>query len=346
MGSDLNIVITGVAGFIGSALAQKFLKEDYSVTGIDNLNSYYDINLKKSRLKIISNLARSNKKKWSFFESSIEDFNSLKNIFIKIKGKIILINLAAQAGVRYSIENPTSYIQSNLVGFANILEITRKFSIYNLIYASSSSVYGINTNYPYCEKDSANHPMSLYAATKKSNELMAHSYSNLYNIKATGLRFFTVYGPWGRPDMAPMLFANAILKQKPINIFNNGFMKRDFTYIDDIVESTYRCSLKQAKINNNFNCIDPDPSTSLAPHMILNIGGGQPIDLIYFINLLEEALKTKAIKNFLPMQQGDVKNTSANTELLEKWINYKPKVSIEKGVIYFANWYKNYFKNS
>ena len=344
MGSDLNIVITGVAGFIGSALAQKFLKESYSVIGIDNLNSYYDINLKKARLKIISNLAESNKKNWSFFESSIEDYQSLKNIFQKLNGEIILINLAAQAGVRYSIENPNSYIQSNLVGFANILEITRRFNISNLIYASSSSVYGLNANHPYNEKHPVNHPMSLYAATKKSNELMAHSYSNLYDIKATGLRFFTVYGPWGRPDMAPMIFANAILNKKPINIFNNGIMKRDFTYIDDIVESTYLCSLKSAKSNKNFNYIEPDPSTSSAPHMILNIGGGKPIELLYFINLLEEAFQSKAIKNFLPMQQGEVQNTSANTDLLEKWINYKPRVSIEKGIIYFAEWYKNYFK--
>ena len=344
MSSDLNIVITGVAGFIGSALAQKFLTENYSVIGIDNLNSYYDINLKKTRLKIISNLVKTDKKKWSFFESSIEDFNSLKNIFQKINGEIILINLAAQAGVRYSIDNPNSYIQSNLVGFANILEVARKFSIYNLIYASSSSVYGINTNYPYSEKDSANHPMSLYAATKKSNELMAHSYSNLYNIKATGLRFFTVYGPWGRPDMAPMLFANAILKQKPINIFNNGFMKRDFTYIDDIIEATYRCSLKQATINYKFNSNEPDPSTSFAPHMILNIGGGKPIDLIYFIQLLEEAFNIKAIKNFQPMQKGDIKNTTASTDLLAQWIDYKPLVTIEQGVTYFANWYREYFK--
>ena len=254
--------------------------------------------------------------------------------------------LAAQAGVRYSIENPNSYIQSNLVGFSHILEGCRHHAIKHLVYASSSSVYGGNTNLPFNESQAVNHPVSLYAATKKANELMAHSYSHLYGMPATGLRFFTVYGPWGRPDMAPMLFAKAILSNQPIRIFNNGEMYRDFTYIDDIVEGVVQVLNKPAETNKVFDKNSPDPATSWAPHRVFNIGNSNPIQLMRFINCLEKKLGTTAIKQFEPMQPGDVISTAADTRALEKWIGFKPSTPIEKGVEEFTKWYLNYYQRS
>ena len=338
------ILITGAAGFIGAAIVSKLLSEGEDLIGIDNLNSYYDPSLKKKRLDNINSLISNNFNagKWNFNLISIEDKFALNEIFRLHKPKTV-INLAAQAGVRYSIENPSAYIQSNLVGFANILECCRNFSIDNLIFASSSSVYGGNKNLPFDESQSVNHPVSLYAASKKSNELMAHTYSHLFGIPCTGLRFFTVYGPWGRPDMAPMIFAKSILQKKSIKVFNFGQMKRDFTYIDDIVEAIYRCCYKPANINLDFDSFKPDSATSFAPYRIFNIGNSKPVELLRFINLLEDALGIKAIKELQPIQPGDVVATAANTNLIEKWIGFKPNTSLEIGIENFAKWYIDYF---
>ena len=333
-------LITGTAGFIGASLVKKLLLNGQYVIGLDNLNSYYNPDLKKARLDDIKAL-KLNNSFWKFLNIDIADNKKLNHIFEKYNPNII-VNLAAQAGVRYSIENPSSYIQSNLVGFGNILEMCRKFKVDHLVYASSSSVYGANRKLPYSENDPVDHPVSLYAATKRSNELMAHSYSNLYGIKSTGLRFFTVYGPWGRPDMAPMIFAKSIMNQKQINIFNDGNMKRDFTYIDDIVEALFKCCLKFPKVDQKFNFLNPNPSSSFVPHRIFNIGKSDPINLNHFINILESALGKKAIKKFKPMQKGDVLETFADTNQLNEWIGYKPKTSIEEGVKKFADWYLNY----
>ena len=330
-------LITGAAGFIGSKVAEQLLSQGHYVIGIDNLNNYYNPHLKKDRLKNIEKII-SNKKNWKFILSDIKDTNLLREIFEDFRPEIV-INLAAQAGVRYSIKNPKAYIESNLVGFANILEMCRNFKIEHLLYASSSSVYGANRYMPYHENHPVNHPISLYAATKKSNELMAHSYSNLFNIKSTGLRFFTVYGPWGRPDMAPMIFAKSILSRQPINIFNNGKMKRDFTFINDIVEAVCKCSLKYPQINKKFDYFDPEPSTSFAPHMIFNIGNSYPINLLEFIEILEDEIGVKAIKIFKPIQPGDVIETFASTDKLKDWINYQPSTKIENGVNQFAKWF-------
>ena len=337
-----HILVTGAAGFIGAALVVKLLENGEKVIGIDNINSYYDQSLKLKRLNIIQE--KSTENNWCFIKASLEDKDSLYNLFKKYQPKIV-VNLAAQAGVRYSLDNPDSYIQSNLVGFANLLEACRIFNIENLIYASSSSVYGGNKTFPFDEHQSVDHPISLYAATKKANELMAHSYSHLFRIPATGLRFFTVYGPWGRPDMAPMIFAKCILDKLPIKIFNHGKMKRDFTYIEDIVEGIFRCCYKPATPNSSFNVSSPDPATSTAPHRIFNIGNSQPIELMLFIELLENALGIKAIKEFQPIQPGDVEATSAKTDLLFDWINYKPKTNINKGIEHFSSWFKSFYYN-
>ncbi len=339
--SKTKILVTGAAGFIGSALSIKLLLKGGNVIGIDNINDYYDISLKESRLKEIK--LASNNNNWKFFKVDLEDYEELDFIFDKYKPDIV-INLAAQAGVRYSIINPSSYIKSNLVGFGNILEVCRKFEVKNLLYASSSSVYGGNKNLPFREIDPVNHPISLYAATKKSNELMANSYSHLYKLPCTGLRFFTVYGPWGRPDMAPMIFAKSILNSEPINIYNFGNMSRDFTYIDDITEAIYKCTLKPASIDPHFNPLKPNPSSSNAPHRIFNIGNNKSVDLLYFIKLLEKNLGKKAIRNLKPMQLGDVENTFADISNLEQWINFKPTTSIEVGVRNFVKWYLNYYQ--
>ena len=338
------ILVTGAFGFIGSALVVRLLKNGENVIGLDDLNSYYDPSLKESRLKEIQLFSDASECQWEFYKSSLENKLSLKDIFSKHSPDVV-INLAAQAGVRYSIENPYSYVQSNLVGFSNLLEQCRNYSVKNLIFASSSSVYGGNKKLPFSEVDSVDHPVSLYASTKKANELMAHSYSHLYGIPCTGLRFFTVYGPWGRPDMAPMIFAKSILNKEPIKVFNYGKMKRDFTYIDDVVEGIYRCCQKPAFTNDEFDVQNPDQSTSFAPYRIFNIGNSQPIELLRFIEILEEAFGLKAIKEFLPMQPGDVEATFAKTDLLENWINFKPSTSLEIGIDKFAKWYLNYYKN-
>ena len=338
-----NILVTGAAGFIGAALVKKLLLKDNNVVGYDNLNSYYDITLKKNRLEDIKINSKESKGSWLFHHASIEEKKYLQNIFLKEKFDVV-IHLAAQAGVRYSLENPSSYIQSNLVGFSNIMELCREYSIKNFIFASSSSVYGGNKNLPFTEEQTVDHPISLYAATKKANELIAHSYSHLYDLPCTGLRFFTVYGPWGRPDMAPMLFANAIVNKKPINVFNFGKMSRDFTYIDDIVEGIFRCIDKPATRNNNFDHLSPSVASSFAPYKIFNIGNSKPIELLYFIEILENELGIKAIKNLMPIQPGDVASTAANTTLLENWVDFKPSTTIEDGINKFVNWFRGYYK--
>ena len=339
------ILVTGAAGFIGAALVIRLLEKGESVIGLDDLNSYYDPLLKESRLNEIQLAINKSSGSWKFYKSSLENESALKDIF-NTHSPGIVINLAAQAGVRYSIDNPSAYIQSNLVGFSNLLEQCRQHSISNLIFASSSSVYGGNNKLPFSEIDSVNHPISLYAATKKANELIAHSYSNLYSIPCTGLRFFTVYGPWGRPDMAPMLFAKAIINGEPINVFNYGKMRRDFTYIDDIVEGVMRCCYKPATADEKFDRLNPNQSTSFAPFRIFNIGNSHPIELYRFIEILEDELGVKALKNFQGMQPGDVEATSANTDLLDSWINFKPSTSIEVGVSKFAKWYLSYYKDT
>ena len=338
----MTILITGAAGFIGYHLSKNLLDKDNFVLGFDNLNSYYDVSLKKARLESLFK-SSGEKNIFKLIEGNLEDKQKLTKIFEKYKPKIV-INLAAQAGVRFSIENPSAYIQSNIVGFGNILELCRNFNVENLIYASSSSVYGGNANIPYKESQGVDHPVSLYAATKKSNELMAHTYSHLYGLPCTGLRFFTVYGPWGRPDMALFLFTKSIIKGETIKIFNNGNMIRDFTYIDDIIESLIRLINKPATKDINFDKINPNPSTSWCSHRIFNIGNSQPIPLMEYIYAIEKALGIEAKKEYLPMQAGDVEITSADTSSLERWINFKPNTSINDGVLKFVEWYKNFYQ--
>ncbi len=335
------ILITGVAGFIGSEVAKRLISENYKVIGIDNLNSYYDVNLKNQRLKNINSLSKKDYN-FEFYKGSIDDEKFLEEVFFDHKPNVV-INLAAQAGVRYSIENPMSYLKSNLLGFGNIVEMCRNFKVENFVYASSSSVYGGNKKLPFQESDPVNHPVSLYAATKKSNELIANTYSHLYKIPSTGLRFFTVYGPWGRPDMAPMIFAKAILTDKPIKIFNNGKMRRDFTYIDDVVDGIIRCCNKIATPDSNFDFLNPDPSSSFAPHRLFNLGNNSPIGLLDFIGILEDAIGKKAIKEFEPMQPGDVESTAADISKLNDWVGYKPFTSIEEGISKFVKWYRDFY---
>ncbi len=339
------IIVTGCAGFIGSALVNKLLLLGKDVIGIDNVNSYYDIELKKSRLRNLEETKKKVKGKFEFYKIDLEDKQFLDNIVFGKNLISTVINLAAQAGVRYSLENPQAYVSSNLVGFFNILDLSKKYKVKNFLYASSSSVYGGNQILPFSEKQSVDHPVSFYAATKKSNEILAHSYSHLYKLPCTGLRFFTVYGPWGRPDMAPMIFAKKIIQGRPIKIFNNGLMKRDFTYIDDIVESLVRCCDKPANEDKDFFRSLPKPCTSFAPHRIFNIGNSKTVELMYFIELMERFLNKKAIKDFQPLQQGDIISTESDSQLLEKWINFKPQVSIEKGVEKFLNWFRSYYVN-
>ena len=336
------IIVTGSAGFIGFHLSKKLLENGYEVIGIDNLNDYYDLNLKLARVKLLEKISKEKKVKFILEKISLQDCTKLSDIFENYKPRIVY-NLAAQAGVRYSLENPNSYIQSNIVGFGNILECCRSIKVDNLIYASSSSVYGGNKVMPFKEEQIVDHPVSLYAVTKKSNELMAHSYSHLFNLPVIGLRFFTVYGPWGRPDMALFIFTKNIIEGKPINIFNHGNMLRDFTFIDDIVESLYLLKNKPAKSENNFDFLNPNPGSSWAPHKIFNIGNSNPIKLMDYIYEIERAIGKKAIKEYLPMQPGDVKATSADTSKLENWINFKPNTSIKDGVNKFVQWYKEYY---
>ena len=337
------ILVTGAAGFIGAALCERLLQRGDRVIGIDNLNDYYDPALKQARLARIESLAAPLAGAWSFQRLALEDGEALLKLFAAEQPRVV-VNLAAQAGVRYSLENPAAYIQSNLVGFGHILEGCRHHGVENLVYASSSSVYGGNRNLPFQEQQAVNHPVSLYAASKKANELMAHTYSHLYGLPATGLRFFTVYGPWGRPDMAPMLFARAILAGEPIKVFNHGKMQRDFTYIDDIVEGVLRCCDKPATSNRDFDPMQPDPATAAAPHRVFNIGNSQPTELLRFIEVMEQAFGREAIKDFQPMQPGDVVATAANTEALEAWVGFKPSTSIEEGIQRFADWYQHFYQ--
>ena len=335
------ILVTGAAGFIGSALVLKLLKKGENVIGVDNLNDYYDVNLKKRRLKLIDNFAIKNNSNWNFHQISLEDQTSLINLN-KIYYPKRIIHLAAQAGVRYSLINPKSYISSNLNSFFNILELCRLNKVNNFIFASSSSVYGLNKKIPFNEDDFSDHPISLYAATKKSNEVLAHSYSHLYQIPTTGLRFFTVYGPYGRPDMAPMIFADSILNSKTLKLFNNGEMHRDFTYIDDIIEGICGCIYKPATIDHDFELSNPKSSKSFAPFRLFNIGNSEPVYIKDFVQLLEKEFNKKAIIDFKPIQQGDVKFTFADSSKIQKWINYKPKISIKEGIKKFAKWYLDY----
>ncbi|MCB4407041.1 NAD-dependent epimerase [Synechococcus sp. MU1642] len=334
------VLVTGAAGFIGAALSQRLLQQGDRVVGLDNLNDYYDPTLKQARLRQIEAIGSGDA--WRFAEMALEDGEALMALFAAEKPEVV-VNLAAQAGVRYSLENPAAYIQSNLVGFGHLLQGCRHHGTQNLVYASSSSVYGGNRNLPFHEQQPVNHPVSLYAASKKANELMAHTYSHLYGLPATGLRFFTVYGPWGRPDMAPMLFAHAILSGEPIKVFNHGKMQRDFTYIDDIVEGVLRCCDKPATANPEFDPLQPDPATAAARHRVFNIGNSQPIELLRFIEVMEQALGREAIKDFQSMQPGDMVATAADTTALEQWVGFKPSTSIETGVDAFARWYRDYF---
>ena len=326
----MRVLVTGAAGFIGFHVVLQLLARGDEVIGIDNLNDYYDPALKHARLAEIQQA--DNAKNFAFHPIDIADSAALIAIFSQQKIERV-IHLAAQAGVRYSLINPHSYVQSNLVGFVNILEACRHHPVEHLVYASSSSVYGGNEKMPFSESDQVDHPVSLYAATKKSNELMAHTYSHLYQIPTTGLRFFTVYGPWGRPDMSPFLFADAILNNKPIKVFNHGDMMRDFTYVDDIVEGVIRVSDK----------IATPESGKTAPYRIFNIGNHQPEQLMDFIGLMEQAFGKVAEKEFLPMQPGDVKATYADTQALEDWVGFKPSTSLKAGVKLFADWYKDFY---
>lgn len=334
---NCKILITGCAGFIGFHLSKRLLDEGYIVIGIDNLNDYYDVNLKLSRLEI---LEKNNK--FKFYKIWLEEDEEINKVFQENNIKYV-INLAAQAGVRYSLVNPKAYIDSNIVGFLNILEACKNYNIQHLIYASSSSVYGGNRQIPFSTSHNVDHPVSLYAATKKSNELMAHTYSHLYNLPTTGLRFFTVYGPFGRPDMAYYLFTEAILNNKPIKVFNYGKMVRDFTYIDDIVEGIVRLIPYIPNRNESYNEKDENCSTSFAPYKIYNIGNNNPVKLEDFICTLEDKLGKKAIKEYVPMQQGDVYKTYADISDLEKDIEFKPSTSISAGIGMFVKWYKEYY---
>ena len=338
----MTILVTGAAGFIGFHITKRLLREGFEVVGMDNLSPYYDLRLKKARLQELEDFSKKQSVKFFFFKDDLENKNFLTDLFRKYKFNKV-VNLAAQAGVRYSIENPSSYINSNIVGFANLLEVCRRNDIENLIYASSSSVYGGNKRLPFSEEHNVDHPVSLYAASKKANELMAHSYSHLYGIPTTGLRFFTVYGPWGRPDMALFLFTKSILKGEPIQIFNKGEMIRDFTFIDDITESLFRVINKEASSDSNFDYLQPSPSSSWAPYKIFNIGNSNPINLMDFISTIEEIIGRKAKKEFLDMQPGDVASTSADTELLENWIGFKPRTSVKEGIKKFIDWYTDFY---
>ncbi|MDA9152196.1 NAD-dependent epimerase [bacterium] len=331
------IIVTGSIGFIGYHVTCKLLERGDNVIGIDNHNDYYDPKLKDARLKNLKKFDN-----YSHFKLDICNASALSEIFNNYQIKKV-INLAAQAGVRYSIENPLAYINSNIVGFANILENCRHHNIEHLVYASTSSVYGANTKMPFSEDDSANHPLSVYAATKKSNELMAHSYSYLYNLPTTGLRFFTVYGPWGRPDMALFKFTKNILQGKPIDVFNKGNHTRDFTYIDDIVQGVTKVFDNPATSNQNWNRNLPAPSSSIAPWRIYNIGNNKPVKLMDYIQALEKSLNKKAVINFLPLQLGDVPDTYASIYNLNEKFNYSPSVNVNEGISKFVKWYKDYY---
>lgn len=332
------ILVTGAAGFIGLHLSQALLDRGDSVTGIDNLNNYYEVDLKRARLAMLEK-----HNNFRFIKGGIENREMLEHIF-REGGFDVAVNLAAQAGVRYSLKNPYSYIDSNIVGFTNILEGCRHNHVKHLIFASSSSIYGTNAKVPFSVRDNVDHPVSLYAASKKANELMAHTYAHLYGLPCTGIRFFTVYGPWGRPDMAYFSFTKAILEGKPIDVFNYGDMKRDFTYIDDIVEGVVRIMDKVPQPNPDWDRNNPDPGSSYAPYKVYNIGNNKPVSLMRFIEVLEESLGKKAVKNMLPMQPGDVPITYADVDDLIKDVGFKPAMPIEAGIKKFVEWYRSYYQ--
>jgi UDP-glucuronate 4-epimerase len=333
----MKVLITGVAGFIGSHLAQRLLERGDSVYGIDNLNDYYDVTLKEARLKRLAP-----HKAFTFEKLDIADRAGMERLFRREKFDAVK-NLAAQAGVRYSIENPLAYIDANLVGFGNVLEGCRHSGVKHLVFASSSSVYGANTRMPFSEHDNVDHPVSLYAASKKANELMAHSYAHLFGLSCTGLRFFTVYGPWGRPDMALFKFTRGILAGEPIPVFNGGKMVRDFTYIDDVVEGVVRVIDRAAAPDPRWRGDAPDPATSYAPYKVYNIGNNKPVELMRYIEVLEQCLGKKAILDLLPMQAGDVPATSANTDALEAAVGFRPATPLETGIARFVEWYTSYY---
>ncbi|MEP4485961.1 MAG: NAD-dependent epimerase [Halioglobus sp.] len=334
----MKILVTGVAGFIGMHVSRELLTRGHGVVGLDNLNNYYPVTLKESRLANLEHL-----NSFNFTKIDLADKPSLENLFQRHKFDAV-VNLAAQAGVRYSLENPQAYIDSNIVGFMNLLECCRHHKIEHLVYASSSSVYGLNGKTPFSTHDNVDHPISLYAATKKSNELMAHTYSHLYGIPTTGLRFFTVYGPWGRPDMAYFLFTKAIIEGKAIQLFNNGDMLRDFTYIDDIVEGIMQVLDKPAKTNPDWLSEAPDPGTSPAPYRLFNIGNSNPVTLLDFVATIERALGKEAIREMMPMQPGDVAATYADIDQLVAQTGYRPSTPLEQGIGQFVDWYCDYFQ--
>jgi UDP-glucuronate 4-epimerase len=336
--SSKRILVTGAAGFIGFHLCRRLLARGDTVVGLDNLNDYYEVSLKESRLKRLTD-----KENFHFVRLDLADRKGVAELFAGERFEVV-VNLAAQAGVRYSLVNPHAYVDANLVGFMNILEGCRHHKVAHLVYASSSSVYGANTAMPFSVHDNVDHPLSLYAASKKANELMAHTYSHLYNLPTTGLRFFTVYGPWGRPDMALVLFTKAILSGEPIDVFNHGRMRRDFTYIDDIVEGLVRVADRPAQPNQAWSGEVPDPGTSRAPYRIYNIGNHNPVELMHLIEILEDALGQKAKKNFLPLQPGDVPATYADIDDLINDVDFKPATPIEVGVGRFVEWYRGYYQ--
>lgn len=347
------ILVTGMAGFIGFHLCRKLVKSGFEVTGLDSINDYYDPELKYNRLHFLGFhteeieygklLFSARFLNLSFIKLKLEDKEGISKLFAEQKFDYV-VNLAAQAGVRYSLENPHAYIDANINGFVNILEACRYNHIKHLMYASTSSVYGLNKTMPLSEHSAADHPITLYAATKKANEMLAHSYSHLFQLPTTGLRFFTVYGPWGRPDMALFLFAKAILNNEPVKLFNNGNMVRDFTYVEDIAESICRLAEKMPAATTDWDAFNPDPSISSAPYRILNIGNSQPTPLVKYLEALEKALGKKAIIHYLPMQPGDVPATHADCSELEKVTGFKPMVNVEEGIQEFVNWYVSYFE--
>lgn len=333
----MKLLITGSAGFIGYHLVKKRLEAGDVVIGIDNLNDYYDVQLKKDRLQQLQKYPN-----FTFYEADISDLSTVNDIFTMHKPQRVM-NLAAQAGVRYSLKNPHAYVQSNVVGFTNIIEACRNHTVEHLVYASTSSVYGANTMQPYSESHATNHPLAIYAATKKANELIAHSYSHLYQLPTTGLRFFTVYGPWGRPDMAFFSFTRDIFSRTPIKVFNHGQMQRDFTYVDDIVEGISLAIDKPAEIDSQWTSDSPNPASSVAPYRVYNIGNGNPVSLMDYIRAIEEATGLEAIKEFMPMQDGDVVSTHADTTSLKADFGYTPKIEVKEGVKRFVDWYREYY---
>ncbi|HET7561890.1 MAG TPA: NAD-dependent epimerase [Rhodanobacteraceae bacterium] len=333
----MRVLVTGAAGFIGSTLSQRLLARGDAVLGVDNLNAYYDVSLKQARLDRLTPHAG-----FQFAKLGIEDRAPLERAFAEFRPQRV-VNLAAQAGVRYSIENPYAYVESNLVGFINVLEACRHGKVEHLVYASSSSVYGANRKLPFSVQDAVDHPVSLYAATKKANELMAHTYSHLYGLPTTGLRFFTVYGPWGRPDMALFLFTRKILAGEPIDVFNHGHHSRDFTYIDDIVEGVIRTLDRVPAPDPDYDPVHPNAATSSAPYRVYNIGNSQPVQLSYYIEVLEDCLGRKATRNLLPLQPGDVPDTSADVTELARDTGYHPATPVEEGIRRFVDWYRSYY---